>query len=274
MAPEIFWVVGSESDVGKTTYAEALIRALSKAGHKTVGFKPYALTLFAQNIDFFLANCSRAGEKLFGGDALKLARASSLTSGDDADLVAPCNAFCYPMWSHKFLIRTGSTELENVEYFATPITEKVAQRQDFIEFAKHICLPMDCQPVLAPNRVANSALLSPEKKDSAFQMLSNRGAEVFVMEGGGNIIPAWQGCPGVNHIFLLANGTIHLFFNLNWKIPNIETVRDLIIHPHISQLQTSASRVLKGLLPVVEATKREQVLETLIFNFLAQAGRW
>lgn len=47
---EIFWVVGSDTSVGKTTLATALIRVLNRLGKTTVGFKPHAGINFVEHL--------------------------------------------------------------------------------------------------------------------------------------------------------------------------------------------------------------------------------
>ncbi|MTW23010.1 hypothetical protein [Allochromatium palmeri] len=39
--PTLFWVIGTATNVGKTTVATALIRHLNASGLPALGFKPY-----------------------------------------------------------------------------------------------------------------------------------------------------------------------------------------------------------------------------------------
>jgi len=64
-ASRVFFVTGTDTDVGKTVVAAGLLRALGRAGRTTVGFKPVA------------AGCERAGAELVNSDALALQRESS-----------------------------------------------------------------------------------------------------------------------------------------------------------------------------------------------------
>ena len=64
-ASRVFFVAGTDTDVGKTVVAAGLLRALGRAGRSTVGLKPVA------------AGCDRVGGELVNSDALALQRESS-----------------------------------------------------------------------------------------------------------------------------------------------------------------------------------------------------
>lgn len=130
-SPEIYWVVGEGSDVGKTTIAAALIAFLNAEGERAIGFKPFAASLLHENIDFMFENYPGVPSKLFGRDAWHLAKASPLTDGDWIDLVVPTQLLCYPNWRSAILMRSGSASLNNVEYFCSERGRALRDRRDF-----------------------------------------------------------------------------------------------------------------------------------------------
>jgi dethiobiotin synthetase len=64
-ASRVFFIAGTDTDVGKTVVAAGLLRALGRAGRTTVGLKPVA------------AGCERVGGELVNSDAVALQRESS-----------------------------------------------------------------------------------------------------------------------------------------------------------------------------------------------------
>ena len=91
--PEIYWVVGDQTDIGKTTIAAALIRVLNQNQIPALGFKPYGGSNLRDVVDFMLAQFPKSNCAAYGPDALKLTRASPLTSDEHIDLVCPVFLF-------------------------------------------------------------------------------------------------------------------------------------------------------------------------------------
>lgn len=61
-----FFITGTDTDVGKTVVASALLRHFNRLGHSTLGFKPLS------------AGCQKIDDKLFNDDALALQQNSSI----------------------------------------------------------------------------------------------------------------------------------------------------------------------------------------------------
>ena len=70
-----FFIAGTDTDVGKTFVAEQLVKALSRAGHRTIGFKPIA------------AGAVQGPQGLRNDDAVSLQAASD--GNPDYELINP-----------------------------------------------------------------------------------------------------------------------------------------------------------------------------------------
>jgi hypothetical protein len=235
MKPEIFWVIGDGTDVEKTTIAAALVRLLNKQGRRTIPFKPYALTRFSGAVDFLIRECPPEKARLFGGDSLELAVSSPHTTAEMADLIAPCNAFSFPTWSFKFLIRAGSSRTGNVRYFTSARARELLVREDFQKLMERIHLPLDKAEIIGEAAMANAPGLFPEAKSVAFDHIRQMGPDAIVFEGAGELLPIWHGCPTVNHVITLRGGRISFCLNLNTNFqPKNQFRMPLsLITPHI-----------------------------------------
>ena len=271
MKPEIFWVVGEGTDIGKTTIAASLTRLLNKHGRRAIAFKPYALTRFSGAIDFLIRECPPHKAKLFGGDSLELAMSSPHTDAGMADLIAPCNAFSFPTWAFKFLIRAGSSETGNVRYFTSARAKALLDRADFRRLMEHIHLPLDTAEIISERDMANAPSLFPKVKSMALDRIRQMGPDAIVFEGAGELIPVWHGCPTVNHIVTLRRGQIAMLRNFNTNFqPETEgrlplsTITRHLDAPQVSK--TSQDHLL------VERNLVQSTTETLLENLLRSSG--
>lgn len=128
---EVYWVIGEDTDCGKTTIATALIRELNRLGISSMGFKPISGILFTEkhdllNDEFPLSKCG-----IFGNDALKLCDASPLSTREMLDIVNPSLLLCHDSYDEPLLIRVGSRQCKNIEYF------KFNSLDDFLKDSHH-----------------------------------------------------------------------------------------------------------------------------------------
>ena len=86
--PMIIWVVGDNTNVGKTTITAALIRTLNSMGVGTIGYKPYAGARLIDIIDL-LQEISCGDGQLVGRDARQLVKASPMITTDLLEVVNP-----------------------------------------------------------------------------------------------------------------------------------------------------------------------------------------
>lgn len=269
MKPELFWVVGDGTDVGKTTVAAALVRLLNKRGRRTIAFKPYALTRFSSAVDFLIRECPPEKARLFGSDSLELAMSSPHTTAEMADLIAPCNAFSFPTWSFKFLIRVGSARTGNLRYFTSARARELLHRSDFQALMKRIHLPLDKAEIIAERDMALAPSLFSKAKSVAFDQLRQMQPDAIVFEGAGELLPIWRGGPTVNHVITLSGGQISFCLNLdtNFQPKNQRRVPLALLAPHIDASGASVTSVNhllveKALVPHTTEMLLDELLRT------------
>ena len=218
--PELYWVAGSGTDVGKTTIACAAIRVLNAHGKRTVGFKPFGASLLHDIVDFIFEKYPDASCKLFGGDAWKLTMASPLTEVDCIDVVSPIQILCFSNWKTIILVRTGSHLLGDVEYFCSAYGQSLKDRPDFRRLIDYAGLPLKEAVVMEDLSRDAAASMAPEKQKHAFGKLLDLGVDTVVCEGAGRWISSWPDCPPTNHLFFVSDGNVSLIPNLDWTLPD------------------------------------------------------
>jgi hypothetical protein len=212
--PEIFWVTGNDTSIGKTTLACALIRALNTRGTPAVGFKPYGALRYHDSEALLDESAERSACRLVGGDVMKLVDASPLTSFDWLDIVGPAYYLIYQSWPMAMFARTGSLALGSVEYFKSEEAAIAQQDPDVRARLQRAELPIDDAKIRELN-FRTAGTLRPLNQAMAFGRLGTLGARAIVCEGAGRYIPHWQGCPGVNHIISIARGRLTIFPRAN-----------------------------------------------------------
>ncbi len=208
--PEIFWVLSSSTNSGKTTLSKALIRYLNRNGHATVGFKPLAGGKLRDIIDFAFTNYPLLPNSVFGSDGLELCRASPLTTDQDVDLVSPWQLIFYQKFSDTVIIRTGSMSLGNVEYFKSSFSDVIRQRSDIIRVNKILNLPFD-KAVHFDINIVDRSILAAHVRKEAFQALLERKPSFVVVESAGPFVPYWQGTPKPDHLIFIDDFSIRIY---------------------------------------------------------------
>ena len=252
---KIIWVIGSGTDVGKTTIAAAFIRAMNRRGAPTVGFKPYAASMAKDLIDFILEKSTKSKCSLFGNDGWELSMASPLTLSELVDVVAPAQFLCHPNWKSVVLARTGAVATDNVAYFRSVHTASIEARSDIAEFMRKTGLPFGEAKIVESLRFLAAPSLTPEKQQRAFDFLLALGARAVVCEGSGRFLPLWPDGPNPDHAVLLAGGTVNFF-------PNIRASYDV----KAGATLTSA----KGFLELLDSVRARHISVPLYF---VESGR-
>jgi hypothetical protein len=264
---QVFWVLGSGPDVGKTTIASALVRHLNRQGISAVGFKPHAATRLQDIIDLMIENYPRSKCTVYGGDGLTLANASPLTSIDVVDVVNPVHFICYPEWQAVVLARMGSHVLGNVELYRGRSAAGLIERPDIKQLIAKTGLPLR-EATEASSLSFYMGASYPDVQNRAFAYLANTGAHSLVCEGAGGFSPAWQSCPIVNHIFLVSHGQVHLFPRVDLEIncnPK-ETLRP--VSEIVELLKQRNTQVHMLPLFLVESTRRDEAAEQIVEKLL------
>lgn len=269
--PAIFWVVGTTTNVGKTTVATALVKYLNAHGTSAVGFKPVAGSRFRDHADFALEHYPRLPGRVFGRDALLLACASPLTQEADVDLVAPWQLLFHRTIDDTLLIRAGSTQLHNVRYFTTQAGLTVMARADFARLTQMQRLPLDAARVFDPLTEARHDL-APDAQSAAFAALLERRPAAVVVEGAGPFIPTWKGTPRVNHVLAVSDDEILLYPRANAQVPHPvgksrSTTRQLL--QVFAKRGLSAHRVPQR---IVESSNLDEAMDQTLGALLTAGG--
>ncbi len=230
--PVIYWVVGTATNIGKTTVATALIRVLLARGQRALPFKPVAGIKFRNSVELLLEHLPRSTCALFGNDARKLIKASPLTHEGMLDLVVPWQMLYWSDNNDPFIIRTGSSMLKNVRYYKSEFTERLMQRADVQRIVAASGMPVESAE-LFDTKTTILSLLSPDAISAAFDHLLTLQPDTIVVEGAGPYLPVWQGNPAVNHVLLVSTGEIQLFPDVN---QNIARQPDAKMPPSVRQL--------------------------------------
>lgn len=216
--PVVYWVIGDETDVGKTTVATALIRVLNQNQIPTVGFKPFGGSSLRDVADFMVDRFPGSSCAAYGPDALKLAKSSPLTSEEHVDLVAPAYFFYYPNSKTFLLARTGSASLGNVEYYKSEVTRPIFERPDIQTLFQKARVPIAKAQTLKKIWYYGVHVLARKKIADAFRQLVTGDTKAVVCEGAWYFLPSWEDCPVANHVLLISSGVLHFYPNMNFSL--------------------------------------------------------
>lgn len=262
--PEIFWVVGNDTDVGKTTLSTALIRNLNRRGKKTVGFKPHAGVSFVRHIDFMLEFYRRNECRVFGEDALRLAQASPLTTDELVEVIAPSYRVHFPTVRHTVLARVGAKILGNRQFFRSRTTTEFPRRADIARLTEMIGLPFD-EAVVLEEGAPRIDLMLHEERARAFGYLRDLGAESMVLEGAGGFLPVWFGGPMPNHVLVVTEDVIHFFPNVSVHVdvqqPNGRVASTRVLLQRLAEVNC---RPISSHKYLVESRHRDSVSEKFV----------
>lgn len=267
--PQLIWVVGDDTNVGKTTVATALIRRLNAMGRKALGFKPYAGVRLTATLDLLEKTAHRDGH-FAGVDTLDLAKASPLTPPEYAELVNPSWRISYPSREYTVIVRKGSNFINRRYFYQTRNTVDFTKRADFLRLNEGIRLPIgDARLIDNLNADAVDALDQDVPADS-YRLLRDLGPEFVVCEGAGRLLPIWVGAPPVRHIFNVSNGNLFLYPNvnldLNPRIGNAMTTPPITFH---IRDDLNKVRHFWDVIPVVGPAAIEEQMELFVSKFLA-----
>jgi predicted P-loop ATPase/GTPase len=257
------WVVGDNTNVGKTTISTALIRALNRLGSPTVGFKPYAGTSL-QDVIALLQEIARGDGYLVGRDARQLLAASPMMTEDMLELINPSWRISHPTRGVGVLIRKGSAAIGQRYFRHTENARALLSRPDFLRLNESMRLPLS-EPLknMDPD-VIDFADQSVQAASFARLMALKPGS--VVCEGAGRLLPVWQGAPAARHVFLVSGGTLYFFAHLNLQVPpmpgrwgpcTLQTVA----------AQLMAARPMRADIPIASPDSLAQVMDEFVDRF-------
>lgn len=268
LKPQIIWVVGDNTNVGKTSISTALIRQLNAVNNKAIGFKPYAGGRLIDIVDL-LEEIAVNDQLLVGRDACKLAKASPLTPTHFQELINPSWRITYPSRDDCMFIRKGSSQIGQRHFYHTKNTAGFLDRDDFKELNKKILLPVKGIRTLE-NLPADSidALEQSVQKESYLQLLALR-PDSIVCEGAGRLLPYWETAPPVRHIFLVSKGNLYLFprVNLDFSQKTDPRIRSV---PTIAAIMgdLKGRRHMRGAIPVLGTANFDDGMDRFVKPFL------
>lgn len=219
--PVIVWVVGDNTNVGKTTISAALIRVLNKLGRATVGFKPYAGARLIDVINL-LEDIADSNGWLAGRDARKLVQASALLSDDWLEVVNPSWRVSHPVRNVSVFVRKGSTAIGKRSFLHTRNAGAFWERPDLRKLNAAMKLPLEeIQPI--DDRPADMIDFADQSVQVlSFNRLRTLDPEIVVCEGAGRLLPTWLGAPAVRHLIFLSSGDLHFFRNIGIEVTHPE----------------------------------------------------
>ena len=259
---EIYWVVGTGTNVGKTTIASALIKVLNESGIPSVGFKPFGALRVKESIEFMLEFYPGSNCLLFGSDAQKLTRASPLTDEKTwADVVAPYYSLFNTRAADPILMRTGSYCLQNVEYFTAVRNANLLRRADYRRLFEKCGLPYEQAKTFDP-RVEDADEFSRGKVIRAFDRLLTLNPKAIVCEGASAYLPFWRDGPLPNHVFVVTHDLVHFYRDMKINKPLEFTARSTV-----GDISTSTSRTSSPLF-VMESQGRDSMMKKTVRHLL------
>jgi hypothetical protein len=279
--PTIYWVVADDTGAGKTTISCALIRVLNRLGIRALGFKPFGGTNLKENIDFILDQYPRSECMVYGTDAVKLAKASPLTSSDMVEVVGPSYRLIDPRVRKCVLMRKGARMLGNRSFFQPKAVAEYQDRPDVRRLVERAKLPFHEATLVAQRTGAGLDLIQPEKVAAAFAHLVSLGPEAIVCEGASGRLPFWSGCPAVNHVLFVGDSEVRLFPRADLSFRPRRSLLDQLVLggqrvPATETLWPTLHRRVKRpatrTIELVESPRREAYTDELVAALLKSAG--
>jgi len=215
---ENYWVIGNTTNVGKTTVASALVRVLNDRGQKTVGFKPVGGIYLYESVDFIIDNYKNSDCTIYGNDSVKLSDASPISNDKLLELISPVYYLMFPRFPSFIMARTGSKILNNITFYKTDLMDSLRQRHDIKFIIDQASLPINAAKLIKNAPFDRNDKIISKKTSKSYKYLVNLGAEAVVIEGAGRFIPIWKNNPTLNHLFLIADGFLIFFPNLNKEV--------------------------------------------------------
>lgn len=266
-SPEIFWVIGPDTHVGKTTIAAGLIRSLNRDGCPAVGFKPFGGFLLQEAMEFGAEQIERSGCELCGGDVEKLAAASPLTPPSMLDVVGPLYMLSYPVYGRSVLMRIGTRSLGNVRYLYNDGARGLLDRPDVLELLQQVGVPLATMEA-GTFSFLDAPALSGQVHAAAYARLLALGPRAVVVEGASNFLPIWARMV-VDHILLVTGEAVTCFPHINLEHPFSSQLR---MTPSIFHHLKAAPTQVRVPMTLARPASRDAVTTDIIDRLLAEAG--
>jgi hypothetical protein len=265
--PTVIWVVGENTNVGKTTISSALIRVFNEMGVDTIGFKPYAGARLMDVIELLQEIASGDGQ-LVGRDARQMAKASPLMTSDLLEVVNPSWRLTHPVRDASVFVRKGSAQIGRRDFQCIDHCKSLWSRQDMLELNRVIHLPVE--------NMLTSVVTSADKMDfsdqavqmESFERLLELKPQVVVCEGAGRLLPIWANAPVAKHLFFVTAGELHFFPNVGIRTSKAQDFFEpLTVTAITGHLNGRPSQ--KAPIPIAEPSRLEGVMDDFVRSFVA-----
>ncbi|MDO8776030.1 MAG: hypothetical protein Q7K57_46440 [Burkholderiaceae bacterium] len=217
-SPVMIWVVGDNTNVGKTTISAALIRALNAGGKATIGFKPYAGARLMDALSL-LEEIAAGDGFLAGRDVRKLAEASPLMPNEWLEVANPSWRLTHPVRDAAVFLRKGAAAIGRRSFFHTCNAKACLSRDDFQHLNKFMRLPLESTLSIQDMPADQLDFSDQDVQRASFNRLLTLNPDIVVCEGAGRLLPVWNGAPAVRHLLFISAGDLYLFPNLGIRIP-------------------------------------------------------
>lgn len=269
--PMIIWVVGDNTNVGKTTISAALIRVLNAMGVSAIGFKPYAGARLMDVIDL-LQEIARGDGCLVGRDARQLAKASPLITPDLLEVVNPSWRLSHPVRDASVFVRKGSAQIGQREFWCAENSRTFWQRQDIRQLNEIIQLPITNMLATSHMEADKLDFNNQSVQKASFARLVSLKPQVVVCEGAGRLLPVWENAPTVKHIFLVSSGELHFFPDIRMQVGKTPDAFGPLTVGAIAKYLNGRKRV-RASIPLAEQSRLEIVLDAFFRPFVAACIR-
>jgi dethiobiotin synthetase len=265
-SPTLIWVVGDNTNVGKTTISAALIRVFNQMSVDTIGFKPYAGARLMDVIDLLQDIASGDGQ-LVGRDARQMAKASPLITTDLLEVVNPSWRLSYPVRDASIFVRKGSSQIGQREIKCSEHKKSLWTRRDMLELNRVIHLPIE--NMRATYKVSADKIDFEDQavQAASFDRLLQLKPQVVVCEGAGRLLPVWSNGPIAKHLFFVLAGELHFFPNVGIRVSMAPDVfRPITVAALTGHLNSRA--IQKAPIPIVESNRLEGEMDAFVRPFV------
>ena len=266
-SPDTFWVIGPDTNVGKTTIATALIRALNREGCPAVCFKPFGGFLLQEAMEFGAEQRERSGCELCGSDADRLTTASPLTPPSMMDVVGPMYMISYPVYGRALMVRIGSRALGDVRYLFHEGATNLLSRSDVVELLRQLEVPLATMETTRFTFL-DAPSLYPAAQADAYARLLTLEPRAVVIEGASQYLPIWTSMV-VNHIFVVTGQEVTFHPRINMEPPfvgQLKATRNIMHHLGANPRSIAVPMAL------ARPAEQEAVAAGIVDRLLEQAG--
>ncbi len=167
------------------------------------------------------------------------------------------------------LVRKGSSDIHRRDFYQTRNTVEFTKRKEFSRLNEGIGLPIQAVSVIDNLGADAVDALDQDVQAPSFKLLQELGPEVILCEGAGRLLPYWSGAPPVQHVFLVTNGDLYLFPDVNLDL-NQRFGQEMKSVPTIAAIMGDLRQgmQLRDAIPVVGTASFNEQMDQFVGKFL------